>query len=89
MSSRLVPPLVGPEAGRDQPDDQRRDVRRAVDDGGVDDLAPAARARLEQGRQHPDHEVERAAAEVADEVDGHLRRPAGPADRAERPVMAT
>ena len=75
--------LVGPEAGRDEPDDERGEVGRAVDDGGVDDLPPTARARLEQGGEHADGEVERAAAEVADEVDRHLGRPAGPADRAE------
>ncbi len=53
---------------------------RAVDDGGVDDLAAAARAGLEQRGEHADDEVERAAAEVADEVDRHLGWSAGPAD---------
>ena len=57
---------------------------RAVDDGGVDDLPLTARARLEQRGEHADREVERAAAEVTDEVDRHLGRPARPPDRTER-----
>ncbi len=75
---------VGPEAGRDEPDDERGEVGRAVDDGGVDDLAAAARAGLEQRGEHADDEVEGAAAEVADEVDRHLGRSAGAADGVQR-----
>jgi len=43
-------------------------MRGAIDDSGVDDLSPTARARLEQCREEADDEVGRAAAEVAEQV---------------------
>ncbi len=60
-------------------------MRRAVDDGRVDDLAAPAPARIEQRRQDADDEVEGSTAEVADEVDGDLRRTTLPADRVAAP----
>ena len=43
-------------------------VRRAVDDRRVHDLALTADLRLQEGGQDPDHQVRRAAAEVAHQV---------------------
>ena len=63
----------------------RGEVGGAVDDGGVDDLPLAGAPGHVQRRQAADDEVERAAAEVADEVERDLRRPAGPADRVQGP----
>ena len=57
----------------------------AVDDGRVDHLAAAAALAPRSTRgEHADDEVQRAAAEVADQVERHLRRPAGAADRVQR-----
>ncbi len=54
----------------------RRDgveVRRAVDDRGVDDLSLPAGACLEERGEDPDHEVRRPAAEVAEQVAREVR----------------
>ena len=67
-----------------QPVDHRHQMRRAVRDGCVDDLPAPARLRLEKSRQHPDHEIERTAREVAEEVHGRRRRLALATDRGER-----
>ena len=66
-SSRQAP-------ARDEAGQHRVQVRGAVDDRRVDDLALAAGARLEQGGEHPDDEVGRAAAEVAEQVGRELGR---------------
>jgi hypothetical protein len=64
--------------------DRGQQVRRTVDDGGVDDLtAPGALGLQECGEDAHD-QVGGAAAEVADEVQRDLRRPARCADGAER-----
>ena len=56
----------------------------AVDHGGVDHLALARPAGLDQGGADPEGEQHAAAAEVADEVERRHRRLAAAADRLER-----
>ena len=58
---------------------------RAVDDRRIDHLAPAGPAGLAQRGEQADHQIERAAAEIAEQIGGHLRRAAGPADGVQRP----
>ncbi len=47
---------------------------RAVDHRRVDDLAPARALRLENGADHAEGQVQRAAAEIADQVQRRGRR---------------
>ena len=77
--------LVGPRAVREQPVRHRLEHRGAVDDRGVDDLPAPGRAGGKQRRHHAEGQEHRPAAEVAEVVHRHLRRPAGPADRVQRP----
>lgn len=55
----------------------------AVHDGRVDHLAGSALAGVVQRGEQSDHEVERAARVVAEQVRGDGRRPVGLADQAE------
>ena len=64
---------AGVEAEGGEGRGHRVEVGRAVDDRGVDDLAPTARARLEERGEDADDEVGRAAAEVAEQVAREVR----------------
>src|SRR5208282_2242050 len=67
--------LVGPEAGPMHPVDGGHQGRGAVDHGGVDYLPLTRFLRLEQAGHDAEGEVERAAAEVANQIergDGRL-----------------
>lgn len=74
---------VLPAAGGEHAVDHRGEVGGAVDDGGVDDLAGAGRARVVQGGQDADDEVQGAARVVAEQVGRDGRRLVRPADHAE------
>ena len=63
--------------------DHRRQQRGAVDHGGVDDLALARTAGLDQGGAHAEGEQHPAAPEVADQVERRDRALSRPADRVE------
>src|SRR5690606_38031295 len=71
---------VLPQAAAQESVDEGGQVGGAVHDGGVDDLAAAARPRLQEGGQDADHEVHAAAREVAEQVHRDLRGAAGAAD---------
>ena len=76
--------LVNPRPGRVAPVDRRHQRGRAIDHRRVDDLAASRPAGLEHRRHHPEREIERAAAEIADQVKRRNRRAAGRADRVQR-----
>ena len=75
---QVDPPLIAPAALGHQHQRHGQKRRHPVHDGGVDHLAPPGRGTLDEGRadavghQHP------AAAEVAQQVRGKLRRTACP-----------
>ena len=75
---------AGVEAEGGEGRGHRVEVGRAVDDRGVDDLAPTARARLEERGEDADDEVGRAAAEVAEQVAREVRPVAVLAEAVER-----
>ncbi len=64
---------VLPEAGRSEGEEGRGEHRRAVDHGGVDDLAFAGTRPLEQGGEDAGDQEHGAAAIVADEVQRRQR----------------
>ena len=57
---------------------------RAVDHGGVHHLALSRPLRLDDGGKQADNQVQRAAAEIADQVERRCRRSALAADRVQR-----
>ena len=77
-------PAVLPEPGRDHAVHQGGEHGRAVHDGRVDHLTAPGHPGLEQGGQHAGHQEHAAGREVAEQVDRHLRWPAGPADGVQR-----
>ncbi|CAM5713196.1 hypothetical protein SGRIM128S_05205 [Streptomyces griseomycini] len=74
---------VLPGAGGEHAVDHRGEVGGAVHDGGVDDLPGAAGARVVQGGEDADDEVEGAARVVAEEVGRDGRGPVRVPDHAE------
>ena len=50
---------------------------RAIIDGGVDDGALPGPLRIDQTRQQARHQIQRAAADVADQCGGGLGRRVG------------
>jgi hypothetical protein len=77
-----APPVL-PAAGGQHAVDHRGEVGRAVHDRRVHDLARAGRARVVEGGEDADDEVERAARVVPDEVRGDGRGLVRSADHAE------
>ena len=75
--------LIGPASRRRHVEEHRHQRRRAVAHRGVDHLALAGFLRFQQRGEHADHEIERAAAEIADQIERRHRLFLG-ADRGER-----
>ena len=73
----------GPATERLHVEEERHQRCCAVAHRGVDDLAPAGFLRFQQCGEHADDHVERAAAEIADQVERRHRRFLG-ADRGKR-----
>jgi hypothetical protein len=71
--------LVGRQPRGDHAVERRQQRRRTVDHSGVDDLAPARPTRFEDAADEPESEIQRAAGEIADQVQGRGRRPAAAA----------
>ena len=71
-------------AERPQAPHHRHEQRGAVDHGGVDDLALAGAARLDDPADDAEREEHPAAAEVADHVERRGRLVAGPTEVRER-----
>src|SRR4030095_4027854 len=73
---------LGPAPARAHVEEHRHQRCRAVAHRGVHHLALARLRGFKQGGQHADHEIERTAAEIADEVERRYRLFLGP-DRGE------
>ena len=73
----------GPAADRGHVEEHRHQRRRAVAHRGVHHLALAGLRGFQQCGEHADHEIERAAAEIADQIERRHRLLLG-ADRGER-----
>ncbi len=73
--------LIGPQAHALHAPDHVRQGQRAVDHGGVDDLSLPRALPFHQRGQHAEHQEHRAAAEVADHIQGRHRPLAPVADR--------
>ena len=81
---RLLPRSLDPGAGRQRAVHHHHQRGRALDHRAVDDLALAGRAGADDAGQHAHREIQRAAAEIADQVQRRHRRPARRADRIQR-----
>ena len=81
---RVPPALVLPGAGREHAVHHGHEGGGAVGHRRVDHLALARALRFEQAAHHAEREVEPAAAEVADEVEGGDGGAAPRADRVQR-----
>jgi len=76
---QVHPALVAPAALRHEHPRHREQGRHPVHDGRVDDLSLPRAGPLDQGRADAVGQEHPAAAEVAEQVGGKLRRAAGPA----------
>src|SRR2546426_10605412 len=65
---QIAAALVAPGAARERSVDERQQRRGAVDDRGIDNLATARVARLEERREDADDEIQRAPAEIAEKI---------------------
>ena len=72
-----------PLSAGEQREEDRQQARGAVAHGAIDHLPAAGSLRLDQRGEHADHEIERTAAVVADEVERRNGLFLGP-DRAQR-----
>ena len=70
---KILVAAFGPAAHGGHVEEHRHQRGRAVAHRGVDHLALAGFRRFQQRREHADHEIERAAAEIADEVERRHR----------------
>src|SRR5439155_18844279 len=75
---------VAPRAVRERRVDERGERRHPVDDCAVDDLTAPGSLGLEERCEHPDHEIHRAAAEIAEQIERRYRRTAAFADSVQR-----
>ena len=75
---QVDPALIAPQALGHQHKRHGEQRRHSVHDGGVDHLAPSGGGALDQGRAYAVRHQHPAAAEVAEQVRGKLRRTAGP-----------
>ncbi|MNP58276.1 hypothetical protein D3C76_1531810 [compost metagenome] len=67
-------PLFVEQAPAGQRRHQLHHVRRAVDDGRIDDTALTALPCLEDTGKHTDSQIQRAATDITDQGDGRRRR---------------
>ena len=81
---RVRPALVDPGAGRGAAEHACYQRCRAVDHRGIDDLPLAGFFRLEQTADQAKGEIERAATEIADEIERRNRHAIARANRMQR-----
>ena len=81
---RILAALVAPHALRAQAVHEGHQRGRAVDHGGVDDLALPRAHRLDEGAEHSERKQHPAAGEIPDQVERNGRRLAFAADRVQR-----